>query len=323
MAGVKVKRILKFGGLVAGAVVMARKTDERWTNAEDPVSEKDYMVPDGAAESVVTDDGAELAVTIAGVGPTVVLAHCWTGSREVWAPVANRLVRAGNRVVMYDQRGHGSSTVGSDGCTIERLGADLAAVLVQLDIRDAVLAGHSMGSMTVLSLAAHHRDVVVERARGLVLVSTAANGLGFGPIGGVFEKIIGASFVDPIMRSPIGHALMRATFGRRVYRRHLELNRDTFVACAPYVRAACLSTMQSMDLRSGLRGLDIPTTVVLGQFDILTPAWLAREVVACIPGSQLVKVPECGHMLVLEVPDQICDVITSVITADQPVISLV
>ena len=59
----------------------------------------------------------------------VVLAHCYTGSRGVWAPVARRLVDKGYRVVLWDQRGHGASTVGSDGLTIDRLGEDLREVL--------------------------------------------------------------------------------------------------------------------------------------------------------------------------------------------------
>lgn len=316
------RRTVALGGLLTAGAVAARRTDERWARAEDPTRPEDYVVPSGEARVVTTDDGAELAVTIAGEGPTVVLSHCWTGAREVWAPVAHRLIRSGNRVVMYDQRGHGSSTLGSDGCTIARLGADLAAVLEQLDIRDAILAGHSMGSMTVLSLAAHHREVLVERARGLVLVSTAANGLGFGPIDAVLQKVIGASFIDPIVRSPIGPALVRATVGRRACRRHLVLTRDLLVACPPPVRAACLAAMQSMDLRPDLRGLDIPTTIVSGRFDGLTPPWLARQVSSCITGSTVVSVPSGGHMLVLEVPDQIAEVIVAAVAAHEPVISL-
>ncbi|HET8618358.1 MAG TPA: alpha/beta fold hydrolase, partial [Acidimicrobiales bacterium] len=79
----------------------------------------DLGVPRGRALVVTTDDGARLAVTDAGDritlgGPApVVLAHCWTGSRAVWAPVARRLVAAGHRVVLYDQRGHGASTAGT------------------------------------------------------------------------------------------------------------------------------------------------------------------------------------------------------------------
>ena len=80
-------------------------------------------------------------------------------------PVAHRLLEAGHQVVLYDQRGHGESTVGDDGFTIPRLGADLRAVLEAVDARDAVLAGHSMGGMTIQSLVAHHPDVVDERVR--------------------------------------------------------------------------------------------------------------------------------------------------------------
>lgn len=322
MAFKLIKRGVELGGLIAAGVVGARKIDQRWAQAQDPNSPEHYVIPSGESMTIITDDGAELAITIAGAGPTVVLSHCWTGSREVWAPVAHRLIISGHRVVLYDQRGHGSSTVGSDGCTIARLGGDLAAILEQLDIRDAVVVGHSMGSMTVLSLAAHHRDVLVKRARGLVLVSTAANGLGFGPLGPLMQKAIAAPFINPVMRSSIGHSLVRATFGKHVTRRQLVLTRDAFVACTPSVREAFLASMQSMDLRQGIRGLDIPTTVVSGRFDILTPPWLAREVVSCIPGSNLVQMSDGGHMLVLEDPDQIEDIITSMVLSNEPVVSL-
>ena len=72
-------------------------------------------LPDGATPfTVTTDDGAELAGVVRGAadGPTVVLAHCWLGSHLVWGPVAHRLAASGHRVVLYDQRGHGLSTMG-------------------------------------------------------------------------------------------------------------------------------------------------------------------------------------------------------------------
>src|SRR3546814_11871182 len=68
-------------------------------------------------------------------GPLVVRVHCWTGNKELWAPVARRLVRLGHRVVLYDQRGHGSSTFGAGLDCVDRLGHDLAAVLSHLDAR--------------------------------------------------------------------------------------------------------------------------------------------------------------------------------------------
>src|SRR3546814_9014085 len=74
-----------------------------WT---DPVGPRKLALPRGVADVVRTDDGADLALHLAGPvdGPLVVLVHCWTGNKELWAPVARRLVRLGHRVVLYDQR---------------------------------------------------------------------------------------------------------------------------------------------------------------------------------------------------------------------------
>ncbi len=111
---------------------------------------------------VRTLDGAQLAVWDleggAADAPVVVLPHCWGCSHEVWLPVTRRLREEGYRVVLYDQRGHGASTRGTAPLTIETLAHDLTAVLDGTDVRDVVLAGHSMGGMTIMSLATHRPD---------------------------------------------------------------------------------------------------------------------------------------------------------------------
>ncbi|HEX7443487.1 MAG TPA: alpha/beta fold hydrolase, partial [Acidimicrobiales bacterium] len=103
------------GGLIgAGTVLAATAAARRWSGAEDPTGGDPLGLPDGERTTITTPDGAELAVTVAGpdAGPTVVLSHCWTGDQRIWAPVARRLVDQGHRVVLYDQRGHGGSTIG-------------------------------------------------------------------------------------------------------------------------------------------------------------------------------------------------------------------
>ena len=157
------RRIALIGGAVAvagtaGAVAAIVRAERRWQAADDPCGPDVLALPDGEQRKVETDDGAVLSVVVAGPpdADTVVLSHCWTGSRGVWAPVARRLLERGRRVVLYDQRGHGESTVGTEGCTIERIAADLRDVLAAVDVRDAVLVGHSMVGMTVQAFAAHH-----------------------------------------------------------------------------------------------------------------------------------------------------------------------
>ncbi len=298
---------LGLGAVTALGAAAAWRADRRWSAAEDAIRPGDLDLPDGKPLTVTTDDGAELVGSISGEGPLVVLPHCWTGSRTMWAPVAHRLLEAGHQVVLYDQRGHGESTVGEDGFTIERLGADLKAVLEAVDAREAVLAGHSMGGMTIQALVAHHPEVVDERVRSLVLVSTAASGLGGGRADALGLRVIASTGLERAMRTRAGHALVRGSVGRSVRRDHLVLTRDLFVACAPEARAGFLGAMQTMDLREGIAATGVPTTVVVGSRDQLTKPGMAAELVDAIPDAELVTLPDVGHQLPLEAPDEVTE----------------
>jgi pimeloyl-ACP methyl ester carboxylesterase len=308
-------RSLLAGAVVAGAAgaagaVLAKRLDARWAAADSPSAAAQLLLPAGTAMTVETDDGASLAVSVSGPadggGGLVVLPHCWTGGREVWAPVAHRLVAQGFRVVLYDQRGHGSSTVGSEGFTIERLGADLAAVLSAVEAQDAVLAGHSMGGMTVMALATWFPDVLAARARAIVLVATAASGMSRGArADAIGQRVIASAWLERAMRSGVGHGFVRGVIGRTVRRSDMVLTRDLFVACPPEARSGWLRAMQGMDLRKGIAGIDVPTTVMIGTRDTLTPPSLAAELVDTIPGASLVELRGYGHMLPLEAPDEV------------------
>lgn len=298
---------LGLGAAAVACAVAARRADQRWATAEDSLRPGDLGLPDGKPFVVTTDDGADLAGTVSGEGPLVVLSHCWTGSRTMWAPVAHRLLERDHQVVLYDQRAHGASTVGADGLTIPRLGADLRAVLKAVDARDAVLAGHSMGGMTIQSLATHHPEVVQERARGLLLVATAATGMGRGRGDGAGPRIIASPALERAMGSRAGHALVRGTVGAGVRRSHLVLTRDLFLACPPEARADLLTAMLAMDLREGIAGIGVPTTVMVGTRDRLTTPERAAELVAAIPEARLVTLAGAGHQLPLETPDEIVD----------------
>ncbi len=304
------------GAAVGGAAALQR-ADARWARTPNPCAPEEALLPPGERRTVVTDDGARLAATVAGEGPTVVLSHCWTGSREVWSPVAHRLLRRGHRVVLYDQRGHGSSTVGDDGFAIPRLGADLKAVLEATEARDAVVAGHSMGGMAVQSLLAHHRPVVRERVGGAVLVATAASGLSQGARDHRLRRMVASRAVERLLSRRLGHAAVRGTVGRTVCREHLTTTRDLFLACPPETREGWLSAMQRMDLRAGLRDLEVPAAITVGTRDVLTPVSRARDLARLLPHARLEVHDGLGHMLPIEAPDEVAGLILEI--APRPV----
>jgi non-heme chloroperoxidase len=262
--------------------------------------------------TVVATDGAELAVWDVGQldAPPVVLAHGWSSSHAVWIPVARRLVEAGHRVVLYDQRGHGASELGSATITIELLAHDLESVLEQRDIKGAVLAGHSMGGMTVMSLATYRPDVLTARAKALVLVATAAANMS--PIRVQRAQTAAATFISSpritrLMASPNGYRFVRGVFGKDPVRSHLDLTAEDFAKSHAKARGGFMSAIAVMDLLRGIAAVDLPTTVMVGSRDRLTPSGRANEIVRTIPGARLVRLEDRGHMLPLEEPDTVAD----------------
>jgi pimeloyl-ACP methyl ester carboxylesterase len=313
------RRVLFLGGLLAAGAA-AEVARRRRTTAGDGASGHGahaFGWGDGVARPdhrvVPTPDGAQLAVwDLPGNrrdAPVVVLPHCWGCSHEIWIPVARRLGEQGYRVVLYDQRGHGLSTRGTAPLAIDTLAHDLEAVLEATQVRDVVLAGHSMGGFTVMSLATHRPEVFRDRAKAVVLVATAASAVNLGGQASpqFAAAVISSQFVTRALQTRNGHLLVRSAFGAQPVRAHMRLTRDIFANCDPKVRGDFVLAFGTMDLLEGIARIDVPTTVMVGTRDTLTVPKKSDQMVATIPGSRLVTLKSKGHMLPLEDPDAVTD----------------
>jgi pimeloyl-ACP methyl ester carboxylesterase len=191
--------------------------------------------------------------------------------------------------------------------SIETLADDLAEVLSARDVTGAVLAGHSMGGMTIMALATHRPEVLAQRARALVLVATAAADMGSGTAFAerVAAGLISSPAVSLALRSAAGHRFVRGVFGDDPVRWHVDLTGKLFAETPAHVRAGFMLAMSTMNLLEGIGAIDIPTTVIVGSRDRLTAPARAAQMVAAIPGARLVTLPGRGHMLPLEDPDAV------------------
>jgi non-heme chloroperoxidase len=306
-------------GVAAGAVARRLTRDMAAPSSDGPGDDDRLALGWGdalvrpATLTVPTADGARLAVwDIKGASadaPIVVLPHCWGCSHEIWLPVTRRLHEQGYRVVLYDQRGHGESTRGTAPLSIDTLAHDCALVLQATDVRDAVLAGHSMGGITIMSLATHRPEVLRERARGVVLVSTAATSVGDASARriGYAGSLIASPAVTRALRTRNGHLLVRSVFGTNPERSHLVLTRDLFAGCDGPVRGGFLVSLGTMDLLEGIATMEMPMTVMVGTRDTLTLPRKSDQIASTVPGARLVTLPDRGHMLPLEDPDAVTD----------------
>ncbi|MER5891373.1 alpha/beta hydrolase [Streptomyces sp. NPDC001941] len=263
-----------------------------------------------AAESVVrTDDGARLAVTVLAPlgtpsGTTVVLSHGWAAGRRVWGTVSDRLIRAGHRVVLYDQRGHGASTLGREPFGIARLGADLGAVLDHVDAPDAVVVGHSGGGFAALSYASSG----ARQLSGLVLLGTAAHDQET-PDSEV--KMMGSPVFSWAVRRPaLGRKLLGQMVGKGIDPQLREVNRQLFAAASPQVRADAFRSSRGMDLREAIASVHVRAVVLAGAADkVIAPA-LGRVVAEALPKARFEELPGAGHMLPLEAPEAVVAAVT-------------
>jgi pimeloyl-ACP methyl ester carboxylesterase len=258
-------------------------------------------------------DGTRLRVRVAGDGPTVVLAHGIALTLGEWNLVARLLLADGYRVVAFDARGHGRSTIGSQGISAPVMAADLAAVLEATGATDAILVGHSMGGFLALE-AVLAVPGVADRLAGLVLVSSFAGDILDGaPQNRAEVPILRSRLVPRLGANPtIGMLFAASFFGPRPSPAMLTALLDMVLARDHEPLVPLLEAFASDDLVARLPEVGVPTVVVCGLADRTTPPHDSRRMAAAIPGARISWVEAAGHMLPWEAPAAVRDAIAGV-----------
>ncbi|SUA73741.1 3-oxoadipate enol-lactonase 2 [Nocardia otitidiscaviarum] len=270
---------------------------------------------------VTTRDGAKLRVHAYGPADRDVLifAHGWSCSLEYWYPQINAF--AGDyRVVSFDQRGHGESGLGTRGFSDAQLADDFSDILdaVLRPGQRAVLVGHSMGGMTIQAWAKHYPEQVAQRARSVLLATTAAGRISArATVIPLFNDLIpaprlmalalfgtpvplpGGPAVNLIAKSRLltpSATTDQAVFGLSIVR-----------SCRPSVRAAVARGLIDLDINGAAADLCVPTTVMAGSHDRLLPEIHSREIADTLSAAgnleRYVILPT-GHLPNIEAVDE-------------------
>ena len=289
---------------------------------------------------VLTGDGTGLHVVDSGpdAAPvTVVLAHGWTLDERCWGPVADELAGGSHpgprpRVIRYDHRGHGrSDDTGEPSMTLERLADDLAELIGQVcPSGPLVLAGHSMGGMTLMALAQRHPELVASRAAGVALVATASGGLGGAATLGLSGRPARAFLAGKqalttsrrwtgrreLTRHPalLGPGLRALLLGRRPGARAVRLTCAAIGGCRPTTVSGFTPTLTGHERDAALDAFaELPVEVMVGSADRLTPPRFTRRSRASRPGSAMTIFPDAGHMLPVERVDGVASRIAALV----------
>jgi pimeloyl-ACP methyl ester carboxylesterase len=262
--------------------------------------------------------------------PQLVLAHGWVCTGRAWHEQVLRLADH-VRIVTYDQPGHARTSPPEDGeYDLDLLGDTLAVVLEQATRPGpVVVAGHSMGGMTILNAARRHA-VVRERLAGAVLLSTTSSAraerltLEIG-IRSFARLDRGIRRLVPTLRDPrvvrgvervytstsdLSFLLSRWTgVGPDAAPEVVAFTQEMLLASGFDVVIGMVEPILGVDEDAGLDALaDVPTTLIVGSHDRLTPATLTRRM-AERSNSGVVELERVGHMSLLEAGEEVTEVL--------------
>lgn len=234
-------------------------------------------------------------------GPALVFANSLGTDFRIWDAVVARMP-AGSRILCYDKRGHGLSDATPAPYAMERHVADLAGLMDRLGLRDAVIAGISVGGMIALGLATARPDL----ARGLVLCDTAHR-IGTYDMWNARIQAIekdGIAAIAPGILERWFSKAFRATRGEDFAGYRNMLIRTTV---AGYT-GTC-AALRDADLTAGTKRIAVPALCLVGDEDGATPPDLVRSMADLIPGARFEIVAGAGHLPCLEKPDAVAGLI--------------
>ena len=313
--------VLGLAGTGIASFAGADTVDRRRIKA-DPAYELLFEAPEHEELEAVSADGTRLHVEASGPedAPPVVLVHGWTCAVRFWRRQIRDLM-ADHRVIAFDLRGHGRSGTPEGGdWSPDALGDDLQAVLEQcVGDRPALLAGHSLGGMTIAAWAGRHAGEVQRRASGAVLINTGMGDLiseslvvrtpdAFGRVNqAVGTFLLGSATPLPPRPDPVSHRIVRyVALSPSASPAAVRMTEDLVLNSHPRVRAGCGRELSRLDLLERVAHLTVPTVVIAGKADKLTPPVHAERLAGALPDLvDMLELEGCGHMGPLERADEV------------------
>lgn len=249
-----------------------------------------------------TADDTTLAYEVYGTGAPIVFLAGWSLNTDMWEHQVPYFAERGYRCILLDRRGHGRSDRPSDGYDNDTRADDVAALLDHLDVRDAVLVGHSGGGAEAVRYLARHGQ---DRIRRLVLVAAAAPKLSWSEDhpAGVPQAMLDAS----IAALRADRAKWMADRAQGYFATHLgndvsaalieqEIRRT--LSTAPWAATTMQRAIADSDLRPDLAEITIPVLLLHGVADQSIPIEpSSRVAVRLLKDAVLKEYPTAGHGL--------------------------
>ncbi len=243
--------------------------------------------------------GVEIQYADKGQGPAVLFLHGFPLSLGMWD--AQEALSDRYRIVRFDARGHGGSGVGDSALTMDRIAEDAAILIERLRLGPVILAGCSMGGYAAFAFAQKHPSLL----RGLVLVDTKAGAdspearKGRGELAAKVMKDGPPAALEAFLPKLVGETT-------KASRADVVAKIKDMVLATPKqgISDALHGIAARQDSTPFLREIAVPTLVICGEEDVITPRAEAEILQKGITGAELAVIPKSGHLPPMETPEE-------------------
>jgi non-heme chloroperoxidase len=261
--------------------------------------------------TITVKDGTTIYFKDWGTGQPIVFSHGWPLNADAWDAQMLFLGRHGYRVIAHDRRGHGRSSQSWNGNEMDTYADDLAALIETLDLKDAMLVGHSTGGGEVARYLGRHGTQRVAKAVLIgavppLMLKTDKNPGGL-PIS-VFDQIRAGVVAD---RSQFFKDLTIPFYGyNRPNAKVSQGVRDSFwlqgMQCSINGAYDCIKAFSETDFTEDLEKIDVPTLILHGDDDQIVPIGASALMSAKLVKSSTLKVyPGAPHGMCTTLADQV------------------
>lgn len=236
-----------------------------------------------------------------GSGRPVVLIHGFPLSGVAWEKEVSALLKAGYRTITYDRRGFGRSSQPAVGYDYDTFSSDLSQLITKLDLREATLVGHSMGTGEVARYLSAFGSNRVRKAVFVApippfLLKTDDNPEGVS--GGIFDGILQSIAKDRLAYLTQffeGFYNLDVTLGKLVSEEVVRANWNTAAGASAIATAACVPTWLT-DFRKDLPRINVLSLIIHGDDDRILPfEATGKRLHEALKGSQLLVLPGGSH----------------------------
>ena len=242
------------------------------------------------------------------------LAHGYGFSNVEWNIIVPMLNDLGYKTIVFDQRGHGKSTIGKNGISSASMASDYHTIITHFGLKDVILLGHSMGGFLSMKLLVSHPELQHKEIKGLVLMATFA--------GDIYKNNAQNKMQIPLIKSgilqkmvkwkPIGRAFAKSLAGKNPDPELLRVVPEIFLQQDHSKLIPILEAFGAEDYYPELHKITLPTVVIIGTKDATTPPFHTDNLVKLIPNATRVDVLDQGHCLNASAPNDIVKAIQSV-----------